>query len=311
MHCWFFCFFLWFLKSRFFNSFKLKNLQSHLYWYISCEISPFDYILRKLKRNKVYIWGILLLVFLLSINGVARSQPTLQQPSGQQLQIPQVTISIGGTEKKNELSVGLQILLLMTVLTLAPSILVMMTCFTRIVVVLHFLRQALGTQTQPPNQMLVSLALFLTFFVMQPVIDKANREGLQPYLRDEITQQQALDNIVNPFKQFMLKYTRQEDLALFLKLSGKERPRDPSELSIWTIIPAYSISELRIAFQIGFLLFVPFLVLDMIIASVLMSLGMFLLPPQLISLPLKILLFVLVDGWYLVIDSLLKGLLIT
>ncbi|ROL56454.1 flagellar biosynthetic protein FliP [Bacteroidetes/Chlorobi group bacterium Naka2016] len=257
------------------------------------------------------MWGILLLVFLLSINGVARSQPTLQQPSGQQLQIPQVTISIGGTEKKNELSVGLQILLLMTVLTLAPSILVMMTCFTRIVVVLHFLRQALGTQTQPPNQMLVSLALFLTFFVMQPVIDKANREGLQPYLRDEITQQQALDNIVNPFKQFMLKYTRQEDLALFLKLSGKERPRDPSELSIWTIIPAYSISELRIAFQIGFLLFVPFLVLDMIIASVLMSLGMFLLPPQLISLPLKILLFVLVDGWYLVIDSLLKGLLIT
>ncbi|MFN3270844.1 MAG: flagellar type III secretion system pore protein FliP, partial [Candidatus Kapaibacteriota bacterium] len=242
---------------------------------------------------------------------VARLQSMLQQPSGQQLQIPQVTISIGGTEKKNELSVGLQILLLMTVLTLAPSILVMMTCFTRIVVVLHFLRQALGTQTQPPNQMLVSLALFLTFFVMQPVIDKANREGLQPYLRDEITQQQALDNIVNPFKQFMLKYTRQEDLALFLKLSGKERPRDPSELSIWTIIPAYSISELRIAFQIGFLLFVPFLVLDMIIASVLMSLGMFLLPPQLISLPLKILLFVLVDGWYLVIDSLLKGLLIT
>jgi flagellar biosynthetic protein FliP len=227
------------------------------------------------------------------------------------LQIPQVTISFGNAEKKNDLSIGLQILLLMTVLTLAPSILVMMTCFTRIVVVLHFLRQALGTQMQPPNQLIVSLALFLTFFVMQPVLDRANREGIQPYIREEISQQQAMDNIVYPFKEFMLKFTREEDLALFLRLSGKARPRDPSELSIWTIIPAYTISELRIAFQIGFLLFVPFLVLDMIIASVLMSLGMFLLPPQLISLPLKILLFVLVDGWYLVVDSLLKGLLTT
>jgi flagellar biosynthetic protein FliP len=222
-----------------------------------------------------------------------------------------VTLTIGGTDKKNDLSIGLQILLLMTILSLAPSILVMMTCFTRIIVVLHFLRQALSVQTQPPNQLLVSLSLFLTFFVMQPVIERANREGLQPYLREEITQQQALENMVNPFKEFMLKYTRQEDIALFLRLSGKERPRDPSELSIWTIIPAYTLSELRVAFQIGFLLFVPFLVLDMIIASVLMSLGMFLLPPQLISLPLKVLLFVLVDGWYLVIDSLLKGLIIT
>lgn len=238
------------------------------------------------------------------------SQPSNQSPGANRLQIPQVTVTIGSTDKKENLSVGLQILLLMTVLTLAPSILLMMTCFTRIVVVLHFLRQALATQTQPPNQLLISLALFLTFFVMQPVLDKANREGLQPYLREEITQQQAIENIVNPFREFMLKFTREEDLALFLKLSGKEKPRDPSELSIWTIIPAYTLSELRIAFQIGFLLFVPFLVLDMIIASVLMSLGMFLLPPQLISLPLKILLFVLVDGWYLVIESLLKGLMI-
>ncbi|MCX7908300.1 MAG: flagellar type III secretion system pore protein FliP [Ignavibacteria bacterium] len=248
-------------------------------------------------------------LLLVALNQVCYSQPTVQNPTGNRLQFPQVTLTIGNSENKNDLSIGIQILLLMTVLTLAPSILIMMTCFTRIIVVLHFLRQALATQTQPPNQLLVSLALFLTFFVMQPVLDRANREGLQPYLREEISQQQALDNIVNPFKEFMLKYTRQEDIALFLKLSGKERPKDPSELSIWTIIPAYTLSELRIAFQIGFLLFVPFLVLDMIIASVLMSLGMFLLPPQLISLPLKILLFVLVDGWYLVIDSLLKGLM--
>ncbi len=258
---------------------------------------------------KLYIGLFLFIFFLLLGVGHLHSQPSTQKQSGAQIQIPQVNITIGGNEKKDELSVALQILILMTVLTLAPSILIMMTCFTRIVVVLHFLRQALATQTQPPNQLLISLALFLTVFVMQPVIEKANREGIQPYLREEINQQQALENIVNPFKEFMLKYTRQEDIALFLKLSGGKRPRDASELSIWTIIPAYTLSELRIAFQIGFLLFVPFLVLDMIIASVLMSLGMFLLPPQLISLPLKLLLFVLVDGWYLVIDSLLKGLI--
>ncbi len=239
------------------------------------------------------------------------SQPTTSPPVSQQFQMPQVSLTIGNNDGKGDLSLGIQILILITILTLAPSILVMMTCFTRIVIVLHFLKQALGTQTQPPNQLLVSLALFLTFFVMQPVLDKANREGIQPYLREEISQQEAVTKISEPFREFMLKFTRQEDLALFLKLSGKERPKDPSDLSIWTIIPAYTLSELRIAFQIGFLLFVPFLVLDMIIASVLMSLGMFLLPPQLISLPLKILLFVLVDGWYLVIDSLLKGLMIT
>lgn len=239
------------------------------------------------------------------------SQPTTSPPVSQQFQLPQVSLTIGSKDGKGDLSLGIQILILITILTLAPSILVMMTCFTRIVIVLHFLKQALGTQTQPPNQLLVSLALFLTFFVMQPVLDKANREGIQPYLREEISQQEAVTKISEPFREFMLKFTRQEDLALFLKLSGKERPKDPSDLSFWTIIPAYTLSELRVAFQIGFLLFVPFLVLDMIIASVLMSLGMFLLPPQLISLPLKILLFVLVDGWYLVIDSLLKGLMIT
>ncbi len=254
---------------------------------------------------------ILIIIFFFVCLNQTYSQPTTSPPSSQQFQVPQISLTIGNKEGKGDLAVGLQILILLTILTLAPSILVMMTCFTRIIVVLHFLRQALGTQTQPPNQLLVSLALFLTFFVMQPVLDKANQEGIQPYLREEISQQEAMTKITEPFREFMLKFTRQEDLALFLKLSGKERPKDPSELSIWTIIPAYTLSELRVAFQIGFLLFVPFLVLDMIIASVLMSLGMFLLPPQLISLPLKVLLFVLVDGWYLVIDSLLKGLIIT
>jgi flagellar biosynthetic protein FliP len=185
----------------------------------------------------------------------------------------------------------------------------MMTCFTRLIVVFHFLKQALGTTTQPPNQLITGLALFLTFFVMQPVLDQANREGLQPYMREEISQSQAIDAMVKPFREFMLKHTREEDLALFVKLSGSGKPMDVSQVSTWTIIPAYSISELRIAFQIGFLLFIPFLVLDMVIASTLMSLGMLLLPPQLISMPIKILLFILVDGWHLIIDSLMKGLM--
>lgn len=212
-------------------------------------------------------------------------------------------------QQNDELVLTLQILAVMTVLTLAPSILVMMTCFTRIIVVFHFLRQALGTTTQPPNQLLTGLALFLTFFVMQPVINEANNKGLQPYMREEITQAQAVDSMVKPFREFMLKHTREEDLGLFIKLSGAERPNNIDEVSIWTIIPAYSISELRMAFQIGFMLFIPFLVLDMIIASTLMSLGMFLLPPQLISLPIKVLLFILIDGWYLIIDSLMKSII--
>lgn len=247
-------------------------------------------------------------LFIIIFTQVAVGQPTT--PTAQGFQVPNVSISIGSQTGKNDLPVTLQILGLITVLALAPSILVMMTCFTRIVVVLHFLKQAIGTQTQPPGQLLAGLALFLTFFVMQPVLDQANREGIQPYLREELTQSQAMEKIVTPFKNFMLKFTRDDDLGLFLKLSGKQKPANRSELSIWTIIPAYTLSELRIAFQIGFLLFVPFLVLDVIIASILMSLGMFLLPPQLISLPLKILLFVLVDGWYLIIESLLNGLLL-
>ena len=225
------------------------------------------------------------------------------------LPIPKLSINIDKADGSDDLVLPIQILIIMTVLTLAPSIIIMMTCFTRIIIVFHFLKQALGTQTQPPSQLITGLALFLTFFAMQPTLDKANREGIQPYMREEITQAQAIDNIINPFREFMLKHTREEDLGLFLKLSGAEKPKDISEVSTMTIIPAFSLSELRIAFQIGFLLFIPFLVLDMVIASILMSLGMFLLPPQLISLPIKILLFILVDGWYLIIDSLMQSIM--
>lgn len=231
------------------------------------------------------------------------------QQQAQGLSIPKLSVSVDGSKDKDDLVLTLQILGVITVLALAPSILIMMTCFTRIIVVFSFLKQALGTHTQPPNQLLTGLALFLTFFVMQPVLNEANEKGIQPYLKDQITQEQALDAVILPFRNFMLKHTREEDLGLFIKLSGGDKPKNISEVSTWSVIPAFAISELKTAFQIGFLLFVPFLVLDMIIASVLMSLGMFLLPPQLISLPIKILLFILVDGWYLIVDSLMKSIM--
>lgn len=227
----------------------------------------------------------------------------------QSISIPKVSLGLDGSTEASpqEFSTSIQILLLLTVLTLAPSLLVMTTCFTRIIVVFHFMRTAMGTATQPPNQLLTSFAFFLTIFIMQPVLNEANEKGLQPYLKDEITQTQAIDNMVKPFREFMLKHTREEDLGLFIKFTGGERPETIEDVSIWAIIPAFTISELKKAFQIGFLIFVPFLVLDMVIASTLMSLGMMLLPPQMISLPIKVLLFVVVDGWYLVVDSLIKS----
>lgn len=247
------------------------------------------------------------IILLLISKGVALSQ----QPSDQTIQIPKLSINVGSSNSSNDLVLTLQMLAVMTVLTLAPSILIMMTSFTRIVIVFYFLRQALGTATQPPAQVITGLALFLTFFVMQPALNEANQKGIQPYIKNEITQQEAVHNIVQPFRNFMLKHTREEDLGLFVKLSGKNKPNTIDEISTLTIIPAFTISELKIAFQIGFLLFIPFLVLDMIVASTLMSLGMFLLPPQLISLPIKVLLFILVDGWNLLVTSLMNGIMKT
>ena len=247
------------------------------------------------------------IILLLISKGIALSQ----QPTDQTIQIPKLSINVGSSNSSNDLVLTLQMLAVMTVLTLAPSILIMMTSFTRIVIVFYFLRQALGTATQPPAQVITGLALFLTFFVMQPALNEANQKGIQPYIKNEITQQEAVHNIVQPFRNFMLKHTREEDLGLFVKLSGKDKPHTIDDISTLTIIPAFTISELKIAFQIGFLLFIPFLVLDMIVASTLMSLGMFLLPPQLISLPIKVLLFILVDGWNLLVTSLMNGIMKT
>lgn len=263
-----------------------------------------------LKFRMIYI-SIFILLSFLNVTSISNAQTPAQTPAqkGTGLTLPKLSIGVDKSDTKEDLVLNLQILGVITVLTLAPSILVMMTCFTRIIVVFHFLKQALGTNTQPPNQLLTGLALFLTFFVMQPILDQANREGIQPYMKDQITQDEAIDNVVTPFRKFMLKHTREEDLALFIKLSGKDKPNTIDDVSTMTVIPAYTISELKTAFQIGFLIFIPFLVLDMIIASTLMSLGMFLLPPQLISLPIKVLLFILVDGWNLIVDSLMKSIM--
>ncbi len=223
------------------------------------------------------------------------------------LPIPKVSVEIGKATKPDDVAVTLQILFLMTILSLAPAILILTTAFTRIVVVLHFLRQAMGTQQVPPAQVLIGLAMFLTFFVMAPTWSRVNTEALQPYMNSSITLQEAVDKGVVPMREFMLRQTREEDLALFVKLANVDKPQTRADVPLHALIPAYAISELRIGFQIGFLLFIPFLVIDMVISSILLSMGMMMLPPVLISLPFKILLFVLVDGWHLVVRSLLDS----
>lgn len=224
-----------------------------------------------------------------------------------QTAFPKVTFGLEEATSPGDFSLTIQILLMMTILSLAPSILIMMTSFTRLVIVFHFLRSALATQTVPSNQILVSMALFMTFFIMRPVFTEINQNAIQPYLQEELTQMEALDKASKPIKAFMLKQTREKDLGLFVDLRGGDKPTSTEELKITTLIPAFIISELKTAFQIGFLLYLPMLIIDMIVASVLLSMGMMMLPPIMISMPFKILLFVLVDGWYLTVESLVRG----
>ena len=222
----------------------------------------------------------------------------------QTVPFPRITVTPGTAQSPQEVATVLQILLLLTVLTLAPAILVMLTSFTRIVVVLSFLRHAIGTQQMPPNQVVLGLALFLTFFVMAPVGVEVNAKALQPYMAKQISQEEAFRRGMEPVRAFMLRQTRERDLALMVHLAKQERPRDPSGVPNHVLIPAFAISELKTSFQIGFVIFIPFLIIDMVVASVLMSMGMLMLPPIMISLPFKILLFVLADGWHLVVRSL-------
>jgi flagellar biosynthetic protein FliP len=211
-----------------------------------------------------------------------------------------------GSDPEN-VSTSVRLLLLLTVLSLAPSILVLMTSFVRIVIVLSFVRTALATQQMPPNQVLIGLALFLSFFIMAPTFQEVNDQALTPLFNEEINLEEAYSRASLPLKEFMSAHTRQKDLALFLEYSKAERPETIADIPLTTLVPAFAISEIKTAFQIGFMIFIPFLVIDMIVASVLMSMGMMMLPPVMISLPFKILLFVLVDGWYLVVKSLLDS----
>jgi flagellar biosynthetic protein FliP len=221
--------------------------------------------------------------------------------------LPSVKIAIGSAASPQDVSLTLQILFLLTVLSLAPAILMLTTSFTRIVIVLSFLRQALGTQNIPPNQVLLGLALFLTFFNMNPVFTQVNDQALQPYLRGEIKQELALKKALAPMRDFMFRQTRQKDLALFVYLSKSPRPATPDDVPTLVLIPSFVISELKTAFQMGFLIYIPFLIIDMVVASTLMSMGMLMLPPVTISLPFKILLFVLIDGWHLIVRSLMTS----
>jgi len=221
--------------------------------------------------------------------------------------IPSLNIGIEKGGDPGDVSVLLQIIFSLTILTLAPAILILMTCFTRLVVVFSFLRQALGTQQTPSNQIIAGLALFLTFFIMMPVWQQINDNALQPYLNEEISQEVALKAAIHPVRQFMFKQTREKDLALFVNMAKVKRPNNHEDIPTSILIPAFVISELKTAFIIGFALFVPFLIVDMVVASVLLSMGMMMLPPIMISLPFKLMLFVLVDGWYLIVGSLVKS----
>ena len=227
---------------------------------------------------------------------------------GQSGGIPAINLSVDSVSTPEQLNTTIQIVILITILSLAPSILIMTTSFTRIVVIFHFLRQAIGTQNAPSNQILISLALFLTFFTMSPVLREVHSTALQPYLDDEIEQQEALALASAPVKKFMIYHTREKDLSLFAGYYPDQQAKSTEELSLMVVVPAFMINELRIAFQIGFMLYLPMLLIDMVVSAVLMSMGMMMLPPVMISMPFKVLLFVLVDGWYLIVESIISGL---
>ncbi len=223
------------------------------------------------------------------------------------INLPAVNFNLDDAKGPQQISGVLQIIFLMTVLSLAPAVLVLMTSFTRFAIVFSFLRYALGTQQSPPNQVIIGLALFLTFFIMQPVWQRIHQEAIVPYEQHEISGEQLINRGIAPLKEFMLKHTKKQDLALFVSMSQKEKPQNAESLSISTVIPAFVISELKTAFQIGFMLYIPFIILDMVVASILLSMGMMMLPPVMISLPFKLMLFILVDGWNLLIGSLVKS----
>ncbi len=255
------------------------------------------------KPSIVIIIGIILFMFILCGDAVGHAQPGIQ--------VPEVEFRMGGAgeDEPEELVGFLQLMLALAILSLAPSFLVLMTSFTRLVIVMGLMRNAMATQSVPPNQVVVGLALFLTYFIMYPIFDQINQEAVQPYLEGEISQQEAIDTGIAPLRTFMFEQTRDKDLALFVNISEIDEPEDEQDIPLHVLVPAFVISELKTAFEMGFWLFIPFLIMDMVVASTLMAMGMMMLPPVIVSLPFKILLFILVDGWHLVIKSLVESFL--
>ncbi len=223
------------------------------------------------------------------------------------LGLPTITFGVEDANTPQQVSTALQVLFVLTIISVAPAILLMTTCFTRIVIVLGFVRQAMGTQNMPPTQVILGLSLFLSFFVMSPTLNAINEQALQPYMNEQIDQATALEKAVAPMRDFMFSQVREDELTLLTEITMKAEPTDIQDVPTMTLIPAFMLSELKRAFQMGFMIYIPFLVIDMIVASILMSMGMMMLPPVIISMPFKLLLFVLVDGWSLVVGSLIKS----
>ncbi|WP_129596955.1 flagellar type III secretion system pore protein FliP [Anaerophilus nitritogenes] len=255
--------------------------------------------MKRKHTKKTWIIIFVIIIFIISSFHISFAEP--------QIPIPKMGFTVDEAKNPQEVANSIQILFILTILALAPSILMMMTCFTRIIIVLSFIRKAIATQTTPPNQVLIGLALFLTFFIMAPIGSEINEKAIQPYLNQEISEEVALDNALKPVRGFMFKQTREKDLSLFIDISGSEKPKKLEDIPTKALIPAFIISELKTGFQIGYVLFIPFIVIDMVVSSTLMSMGMMMLPPVMISMPFKILLFILVDGWNLIIKSLIMG----
>lgn len=261
---------------------------------------------RSVRRGLLLCLAVLpLIFFVFSPHGVAYAAPVAE--SALRIPIPLLQLGIVPADSPEDVAISLQILALMTVLSLAPAILLMLTSFTRIVVVLGFVQRAIGLQQSPPPQTIVSLALFLTLFTMYPTWNRIYERGIAPYIAREIEASQAWDETINPLREFMFRYTRQEELSLMVSMSDTERPNEPADVPTRILIPAFMLSELKTSFQMGVVIYIPFIVVDMIISSVLLAMGMMMLPPMMISLPFKILLFVMADGWNLVVVSILKS----
>ncbi len=254
-------------------------------------------------RNKAVI--VLLLTGVVLFAGVPEARS--QQGGGVRMPIPKITFDIKEAQKPKDVALSLQILFLLTILALAPSIIIMMTAFTRVVIVLDFVKRALSLQQMPPQQVIVGLSIFLTVFIMMPTINEFNEKALQPYMKGQINNEKFYDQGIQPFRKFMFKQTRKRDIALFIDLAKLKKPKNEDEVPTYCLIPAFMISELKRAFEIGVYIFIPFIVIDMIVASALMAMGMIMLPPVMISLPFKIVLFVLVDGWNLLTYELVKS----